>query len=124
MVGQRRPSRSCSILIWGGFLLLYAALTAIIDCTQNNSSTSTAIPSTSTNKPFVSEAPANTEDGYGSEDGPTAFTTRLTLQNENKTADYSSVIIASYTINHITHDLEIITFKKFVATIITSLLII
>ncbi|XP_050532827.1 probable sodium/potassium/calcium exchanger CG1090 [Daktulosphaira vitifoliae] len=33
MIRQRRPSRSRSIILWGGFLLLYAALTAIIDCT-------------------------------------------------------------------------------------------
>lgn len=96
MVGQRRPSRSCSILIWGGFLLLYAALTAIIDCTQNNLSTSTVVPLTSTNKPFPTETPSKTEDSYGSGDGPTIFTTPLILQNENKTTDNSSVIIMSY----------------------------
>jgi hypothetical protein len=95
MVGQRRPSRSCSILIWGGFLLLYAALTAIIDCTQNNLSTP-IVPLMSTNKPLPTENPVNTEDSFGSGDGSTIFPTPLILQNENKTTENSSVSILIY----------------------------
>ncbi|XP_050435807.1 probable sodium/potassium/calcium exchanger CG1090 [Adelges cooleyi] len=44
MIRQRRPSRSCSILLWGGFLLLYAGLTAIIDCTMSTGPSDSTVP--------------------------------------------------------------------------------
>lgn len=90
MVRQRRPNRSCSILIWGGFLLLYAALTAIIDCTMSNGTSTIVSPLSSTDKQYSPEMTENTNDIYGSGDGPTTLST---LPNENKTTESSSVSI-------------------------------
>uniref|UniRef100_A0A2S2P8X2 Putative sodium/potassium/calcium exchanger n=2 Tax=Aphidini TaxID=33387 RepID=A0A2S2P8X2_SCHGA len=85
MVGQKRPSRSCSILIWGGFLLLYAGLTAIIDCTQSNGTSTTVIPLSSNVNQLLSAAPETTDDIYASGDGQAILPTQLSLQNENQT---------------------------------------
>lgn len=97
MVGQRRPSRSCSILIWGGFLLLYAALTAIIDCAQNGgTSTTTVVPLPSTTDKLFSTGTSavNTEDtSYGSGAGQQTYLTQPSVQDENKTTETSSVTI-------------------------------
>lgn len=93
MVGQKRPSRSCSILIWGGFLLLYAALTAIIDCTQSNGTSTTIVPLPFKEKILSYTTQANTENNYGSGDGPVIVSTQLSLQNENNITESSTVII-------------------------------
>jgi len=96
MVGQRRPSRSCSILIWGGFLLLYAALTAIIDCTQSNWTSTTVIPLSSIVKQSSSAASVTTDDTYSTGDGQTILPTQSPLQNENQTTESTSVSIYYY----------------------------
>lgn len=93
MVGQRRPSRSCSILIWGGFLLLYAALTAIIDCTKSNDTSTTVVPLSSEEKILSYATQASTENNYGSGDGPVIVSTQLSLQNEKNVTESSIVII-------------------------------
>lgn len=93
MVGQKRPSRSCSILIWGGFLLLYAGLTAIIDCTQSNGTSTTVIPLPSNVNQFSSAAPATTDDIYASGDGEIIFSTQSSLQKDNHTTESTSVSI-------------------------------
>jgi len=98
MVGQRRPSRSCSILIWGGFLLLYAALTAIIDCTQSNGTSTTVIPLSSSVKQSSSADLVTTDDTYASGDGQTILPTQSLLQNENQTTESISVSIFIITI--------------------------
>ncbi|KAE9524794.1 hypothetical protein AGLY_014844 [Aphis glycines] len=90
MVGQKRPSRSCSILIWGGFLLLYAGLTAIIDCTQSNGTSTTVIPLPSNVNQFSSAAPATTDDIYASGDGQIIFSTQSSLQKDNQTTESTS----------------------------------
>lgn len=96
MVVQRRPSRSFSILIWGGFLLLYAALTAIIDCTQSNGTSTTIVPSPSTDKQYSSSAiPANTDAAATQPDDgqTTAQPSQSSPITGNVTTDSSSVII-------------------------------
>jgi len=94
MVGQKRPSRSCSILIWGGFLLLYAGLTAIIDCTQSNgTSTTIVIPLQSNVNQFSSAAPATTDDIYASGDGQINFTTQVLPLKDIQTTENTSVSI-------------------------------
>lgn len=95
MVVQRRPSRQCSILIWGGFLLLYAALTAIIDCTQSNGTSTTIVPLSSTDKQFSSPAatPANTEVVTLPDDGLTTLPSQSSPLTGNVTTESSSVII-------------------------------
>jgi len=98
MVGQRRPSRSCSILIWGGFLLLYAALTAIIDCTQSNGTSTTVIPLSSSVKQSSSADLVTTDDTYASGDGQTILPTQSLPQNENQTTESISVSIFIITI--------------------------
>jgi len=94
MVGQRRSSRSCSILIWGGFLLLYTALTAIIDCTTLSNGTSTTdVPLSSTDKQFSSTISTNTDNSYGSSDGQTIPMTSSSFPNEIITTESPSVKI-------------------------------
>lgn len=94
MVVQRRPSRSCSILIWGGFLLLYAALMAIIDCTQSNGTTTTIVPLSSTDKQFSSSAtPTNAEVVTQLGDEQTTLPSQSSPLTGNVTTESSSVII-------------------------------
>jgi hypothetical protein len=83
-------------LIWGGFLLLYAGLTAIIDCTQSNGTSTTIIPLSSNVNQLLSAALETTDDIYASGDGQAILPTQSSLQNENQTIESISVFIFYY----------------------------
>lgn len=74
--------------------MLYAALTAIIDCTQNSTaSLTTVIPLTTMGKLSSSIASTVAEDGYGSGDGQSIASTLSALQNDNRTTESTTVTI-------------------------------
>lgn len=73
--------------------MLYAALTAIIDCTQSNDTSTMVVPLSFKEKILSYATQASTENNYGSGDGPVTVSTQLSLQNENNITESSTVII-------------------------------